>query len=277
LAVSAAEQGGRREGLAPLLAAARTRLGLIATLFALAAIGWWWTVEQMDGMDDGPWTALGAAGWFLGVWVVMMAAMMFPSVSPTVALYARMTGERSIVRPLVFALGYLLTWAAAGALVLAGALAAGHLVGDVLAWHRGGRWVAATTLVVAALYELTPLKDVCLGKCRSPLGFLLGSWREGWRGALRMGAAHGGWCLGCCWALMASLFALGVMSITWMALVAALIAIEKLLPWRRAATYGTAAALLALGLLVLLAPSSLPGLTVPAQNPMPMMGPMSGS
>jgi predicted metal-binding membrane protein len=82
------------------------------------------------------------------------------------------------------------------------------------------------TLVVAAVYELTPLKDVCLGKCRSPLGFLLGSWRDGKLGGLTMGLRHGGWCIGCCWALMASLFALGVMSLLWMAMVAGLIARE---------------------------------------------------
>jgi hypothetical protein len=114
---------GRGEGIAPAFAAARTRLGLIAVLFTLAAIGWWWTVDQMRGMDNGPWTNLGAGGWFLGVWIVMMAAMMFPSVSPTVALYSRMTNGQSLVRPLIFALGYLLTWAAAGALAFAVAYA----------------------------------------------------------------------------------------------------------------------------------------------------------
>jgi predicted metal-binding membrane protein len=116
---------------------------------------------------------------------------------------------------------------------------------------------------VAAAYEVTPLKEVCLDRCRSPLGFLLGSWRDGFRGALGMGTRHGAWCLGCCWALMASLFALGVMSIAWMAVVAGLIAAEKLLPWRRAATYGTATILLALGLLILVAPDAVPGLTIP--------------
>ena len=94
------------------------------------------------------------------------------------------------------------------------------IAGDVLAWDRAGRWVAGATLLVAAVYELTPLKDVCLRKCRSPLGFLLGAWRDGRAGALRMGVGHGAWCVGCCWALMASLFALGVMSLVWMAFVA---------------------------------------------------------
>jgi predicted metal-binding membrane protein len=271
LLVSAGEQLESRERLA-LFAAARTRLGLIAALFGLAAIGWWWTVEQMRGMDNGPWTHLGAAGWFLGVWVVMMAAMMLPSVSPTVALYSRMTREQSIARPYVFAIGYLVTWAAAGALVFTAAFAGGRFVGDVLAWDRAGRWVAATTLIVAAVYELTPLKDACLGKCRSPLGLLLGSWRDGPAGALRMGAQNGAWCVGCCWALMASFFALGVMSIVWMAIVAGLIALEKTLPWRRAATYGTAGVLLALGVLLFAAPDAVPGLTIPTSGMMTQMG-----
>ena len=96
----------------------------------------------------------------------------------------------------------------------------------MFAWDRAGRWVAGATLLVAAVYELTPLKDVCLGRCHSPLGFLLGAWRGGPGGAFRMGAAHGAWCVGCCWALMASLYALGVMSLTWMAVVAGLIAVE---------------------------------------------------
>jgi predicted metal-binding membrane protein len=263
LLASTGEQLESREGLGSVFAGARTRLGLIALLFALAAIGWWWTVEQMRGMDNGPWTSLGAGGWFLGVWVVMMAAMMFPSVSPTVALYARMTIGQSVARPVVFALGYLLTWATAGALVFAVAFVGGQIVGDVLAWQRGGRWVAAATLIVAAAYELTPLKDACLGRCRSPLGLLLGSWRDGSAGALRMGVQNGAWCVGCCWALMASFFALGIMSAVWMALVAGLIAIEKTLPWRRVATYGTAGVLLALGVLLLAIPEAVPSLTVP--------------
>jgi predicted metal-binding membrane protein len=275
LLASSGEELESREGLASAFAAARTRLGLITVLFALAAIGWWWTVEQMRGMDNGPWTHLGAAGWFLGVWVVMMAAMMFPSVSPTVALYSRLTNAESVARPLLFVLGYLVTWAAAGAVVFAVALAGGRIVGDVLAWDRGGRWVAATTLIVAAIYELTPLKDVCLGKCRSPLGLLLGSWREGPGGALRMGVRNGAWCVGCCWALMASFFALGIMSAVWMAIVAGLIAIEKTLPWRRVATYGTAGILLVLGVLLFAIPDAVPGITMPGSGVMSPLNQMS--
>jgi predicted metal-binding membrane protein len=250
-------------GLRPAFAAVRARLGLVALLFALAAIAWSFTADRMRGMDGGPGIDLGTLGWFLGVWVVMMAAMMFPSVSPTVALYSRMTRSRAPLAPLVFTSGYLLTWTAAGLVAFAISNLGASLLGDELSWDAAGRWVAGGILAAAALYELTPLKDVCLGKCRSPLGFLLGSWRGGAWGALQMGAKHGAWCVGCCWALMAALFALGVMSIAWMAFVAALIAAEKMLPWRRAATYGTALILLLLGVLLVTAPDAIPGLTIP--------------
>ncbi len=258
--------GGRsdRSELATAFAAARSRLGLVVLLLALAGVAWWSTADRMAGMDAGPGTALGALGWFLGVWVVMMAAMMFPSLAPTVALYTTMTRERGLARPLLFTTGYLLVWGAAG-LAAYGLFELGSsLFGGALAWHSGGRWFAAGVLAVAALYELTPLKDVCLAKCRSPLGFLLGAWRDGRAGALEMGCRHAAWCLGCCWALMAALFALGVMSLTWMAFVAALIALEKILPWRRAATWGTAAILLVLAIAVLASPGAVPGLVVPS-------------
>jgi predicted metal-binding membrane protein len=240
-------------GLAPAFAAVRVRLVLVTALFTLAGAGWWWTVHRMRGMDAGPWTGLGTLGWFLGVWVVMMAAMMFPSVAPTIALYSRMTRQRSPVSPLLFAGGYLVTWAGAGLVAFAIAGVLGRVPGDVLAWGRAGRWIAGATLVVAAVYELTPFKDVCLGKCRSPLGFLLGSWRDGRRGALRMGMKNGAWCVGCCWALMAA---------------------EKTLPWRRVATYGTAALLLVLALMLFVKPAAIPALNVPGPGQMDTMPPM---
>jgi predicted metal-binding membrane protein len=274
MSAPAQERGTGGGGLGPGVAAVRARLGLVVALFALAAVGWWWTVRQMRGMDQGPWTGLGTLGWFLGIWVVMMAAMMFPSVAPTVALYSRMTRRRSPLSPLLFAGGYLVTWAGGGLVAFTLAALVARISGDALAWDRAGRWVAGATLVVAAGYELSPLKDVCLGKCRSPLGFLLGAWRDGRWGALQMGAKHGAWCVGCCWALMASLFALGVMSVAWMAFVAGLIAVEKTLPWRRVATYGTAVLLLTLGVLLLVAPGVIPALTVPDSGPMNGLQPM---
>ncbi|HET7821953.1 MAG TPA: DUF2182 domain-containing protein [Ornithinibacter sp.] len=221
----------------------------------------------MRGMGNGPWTQLGTFGWFISVWVVMMAAMMFPSVAPTVALYARMSRNRW--GSTAFVAGYLATWTGVGVVAF--------LIGTVTArvvpdgeWGRAGRVLTGATLLLAAVYELTPLKNVCLSKCRSPLGLLIGSWRDGWSGALRMGMTNGAWCVGCCWALMTSLFALGIMSAVWMAVIAGLIALEKLLPWRRGATYATAGVLLTLGVLVLAAPQAIPGFSVPATTPMPM-------
>jgi predicted metal-binding membrane protein len=252
-----------RDELADAFAAARTRLALVALLFVLAGFAWWSTVERMAGMDAGPGTDLGALGWFVGVWVAMMAAMMFPAVSPTVALYAQMTRRRGLDRPLLFTSGYLLVWGVAGAASYGLFYLGKSLFGADLHWHSGGRWFAGGVLAIAALYELTPLKDVCLQKCRSPVGFLVGSWRDGRRGALEMGTRHAAWCVGCCWALMAALFALGVMSITWMAFVAALITLEKTLPWRRLVTWGTAALLLTLAVVLVAAPHSVPGLVVP--------------
>ena len=274
---SAHERATGAGGLAPAFAAARTRLGLIALLFALAALGWWWTADEMRGMDGGPWMDLGTLAWFVGVWVVMMAAMMFPSVAPTVALYSRMTESRSPFAPLLFTSGYLAAWTSVGVFAFAVATVGGRSSGDLLAWDRAGRWVAAATLIVAAVYELTPLKDVCLGKCRSPLGFLVGAWRGGRFGALQMGARHGAWCIGCCWALMASLFALGVMSVVWMAVVAGLIAFEKLIPSRRSATAVTAGILFALGVLLIAAPDTIPALTVPGDGSTSQMNDMSRS
>ena len=217
-------------------------------------------------MDAGPGTDLGALGWFLGVWVVMMAAMMFPSLAPTAALYARMTRRRGLDQPVLFAASYLLVWGAVGLLAYGLFELGRDLFGGALAWHAGGRWVAGGVLALTAVYELTPLKDVCLAHCRSPLGFLLGHWRDGRRGAVEMGMRHAGWCLGCCAGLMVALFALGVMSLTWMAVVAAMIALEKTVPWRRTVTWGIAALLLALAVAVVVAPHEVPGLVVPGDS-----------
>jgi predicted metal-binding membrane protein len=259
--------GADSDELAAAFAAVRARIGLVLVLFGLAAVAWWSTIDRMRGMDAGPGTDLGALGWFLGMWVVMMAAMMFPSLAPTAALYARMTRQRGWSRPLMFTVGYLVVWGAAGLAAYALYRAGRDILAGDLAWGTGGRWFAGGILAVAAVYELTPLKDICLGKCRSPLAFLLGSWRDGNRGALEMGCRHAAWCLGCCWALMAVLFALGVMSVTWMALVAALIALEKSLPWRRVATWGAAAVLIVLAVGIIAAPHDVPGLVVPAGSP----------
>ena len=247
------------------------RLGLIGSLLLLAAVGWLVTDERMAGMDMGPGTHPGTLGFWVAAWVVMMAAMMFPSIAPMVLMHARIEqGKRAKGRdPLagataVFIGGYLLVWSVAG---LGGyaVLSLGHeLSPGFLAWDESGPYVAGAVIVAAAIYQLTPLKDVCLTKCRSPFEFLLTAWKPGRIGALRMGIEHGGWCVGCCWALMAALIALGVMSVGWMAFVAALIAVEKLLPWKAVANRSIAILLAVLGLAVAVVPEDVPGLTVPA-------------
>ena len=157
-------------------------------------------------------------------------------------------------------------WAAAGLAGYAVLKLGRDLDGGLLAWDRAGRWAAVGVLAVAALYEFTPLKEACLRRCRGPLGFLIAEWREGRGGALRMGLAHGAWCVGCCWALMAALFALGAMSLAWMIVVALLIAVEKMLPWRAVATAGVAAVLAGLAIGVAVAPGHVPGLTLPSDH-----------
>jgi predicted metal-binding membrane protein len=265
------ERSSSGPGLVPAYAAVRVRFGLVVTLFTLAGVGWWWTVREMRGMDAGPWTGLGELGWFAGVWVVMMAAMMLPAVAPTIALYSRMTRRRSPVWPVIFTAGYLVSWAVVGLVPFAVGRLVSSLSGNWVAWDHAGRYLAGATVIAAAVYQLTPLKEVCLAKCRSPLGLLLGSWRDGPAGALRMGTKNGMWCIGCCWAMMTALFALGVMSIEWMALVAGLITVEKTLPTRRVATYGTAVVLLVLGVLILAHPGAIPGFTVPTDRTMGSM------
>jgi predicted metal-binding membrane protein len=260
-------------------------LGLIGLLVGLAAVAWAITNDKMAGMDAGPGTDPGALGFFTSVWVVMMAAMMFPSMAPMVVMHVRIqAGQRergrggTIGATAFFVGGYLIAWAAAG-LVGYGIYELGKAAtGNAFSWDNGGPYLAGGILLAAAVYQLTPLKDVCLRHCRSPLMFLMSQWRPGRLGGLRMGVVHGGWCIGCCWALMAALFGLGVMSLGWMALIAALIAAEKLLPWKALASGGIAVLLLVLGLAVAFTPANVPGLTVPGSpQAMPAMQGMDGS
>jgi predicted metal-binding membrane protein len=246
----------------PLRQIARDQVALAGVLVALAVVSWWITDRRMDGMAMGPTIDVGALGFYAGIWVVMMAAMMFPSVWPIVGIYERIRLARSVPRAgtaLVVA-GYLAVWTAWGVLAFGAIRLAHALFGDFLPWDGAGRWVAAGILLSAAVYQLTPIQHACLTRCRGPLTFVMENWRPGVLGAFRMGAVHGAWCVGCCWALMAALFALGVMSIGWMAFIAALIAVEKLLPSRLAANWSVTAVLLAVGVALLVDPSVVPGM-----------------
>jgi predicted metal-binding membrane protein len=246
------------------------QLGLVGLLVTLAAVAWAITNDQMVGMDAGPGTDPGTLGFFIGVWVVMMAAMMFPSIVPMVVMHARIQEGRrergqavAIGATALFVGGYLVAWAAAGVVGYGIYQLGKAATGDVFSWGNAGPYLAGAIVLAAAVYQLTPLKDVCLRHCRSPVMFLMTHWRPGRLGALRMGIVHGGWCVGCCWALMGALFALGVMSLGWMAFIAALIAVEKLLPWKELANRGIAILLLALGLAVVFMPANVPGLILP--------------
>lgn len=256
----------------------RPQAALVGALFVVAALAWWDTERRMGGMPSYPGADLGRIGAFTASWIVMMAAMMFPSVAPTVIAYDRLRSSRrargaggpGFEGSALFVAGYLVTWTAAG--FLAYGLIEGVRASDagVFAWDRAGREVVSAVLLASAAYQLTPLKDLCLTHCRGPMMFLLEHWKDGRAGAFRIGVLHGGWCVGCCWALMATLFALGIMSLAWMALVAALIASEKLLPARIHAPRVVAILLLALGLAVLLAPELVPGLGDARSAPMEM-------
>ena len=249
------------------------QVALLGVLLVLAGVAWLVTNARMGAMAPMPAMELGGLGFYLTVWVVMMAAMMFPSVAPTVLMYDRLR-ERNRERgkgaepdaTALFVAGYLCVWTAAGV----GAYGLFDLVRSFdlafLAWDESGRYVTGAVIVAAAVYQMTPLKQACLIKCRSPMMFLAVHWRHGRTGAVELGVRHGAWCLGCCWALMAALFAVGVMSLGWMALIAALIAAEKLLPWPAAARTTVAVLLLALGLAVVFAPAAVPGFIEPVNG-----------
>lgn len=244
----------------------RAHATIIASLLGLALVAWIVTIQRMQGMDAGPGTDLGTFGWYLGIWVTMMAAMMLPSAAPTVQLFARARGD---LQTWAFVGGYLLAWTGYGLIAYAVYRAIRAQAPSFLAWDEQGPWVAGGALVLAGLYQLTPLKSACLRHCRSPLHFLLRG-RPGTLGALWMGIEHGSICIGCCLGLMLALFALGVMSLVWMAAVAVAILVEKVLPAGEGFARVLAGVLIALGVWVAASPGSVPGLTQPHDMQMDM-------
>jgi predicted metal-binding membrane protein len=155
--------------------------------------------------------------------------------------------------------GYLISWTIFGLAAYALYAMVASLVPGLFSSDPGGRYLAAGVIFVAALYQLTPAKNVSLMKCRTPMDFILRRIRYGTFGALRLGLEHGVWCVACCWALMVALFALGVMSVGWMAVVGAFIALEKMLPWRRIANRLVAVALAVIAVAIAVAPGMAPG------------------
>lgn len=223
---SAAEQVARNAGLVSLVALAA--LSVMAWLYLWSGAG----IAAMPGMSGGAQRSEGVA--VAAMWAAMMVAMMLPSAAPTVLLFATVQRRSGAARPPhvgAFAAGYLLCWTgfAIVATILHLALEAAALASPS-SMALTSRPAAAAVLLAAGIYQLSPFKNACLGKCRSPAQFLARHYRPGVRGAARLGLLHGAYCVGCCWMLMALLFVGGVMNLAWIALLTLVVAAEKLLP-----------------------------------------------
>jgi len=252
--------GPRHELAVPWIAAA-----------ALAAAAWAVTVAQAATMGNGLGTMGLALLPFLGLWIVMMAAMMLPSAAPVAVLWARLIGGASAgltraARISAFLAGYLLAWAACGVIAYAALAGAGRLV---MASPASARWLGLGIFASAGIYQLTPWKGFCLTRCRSPIGALM--YYAGFKGRtrdVRVGLHHGATCAGCCWGLMIVLVAVGVMNIAVMAALAAVVFIEKL--WRHGKLFGQVAgvALVTVGIVAIWYPWLLPGLHVSGMSAM---------
>jgi len=238
---------------------------------ALAAVAWVVTVLLARSMGNGPGTMGLALLPFLGLWVVMMSAMMLPSVAPVAVLWTRLISGASagfgrVTRMSMFLGGYLLVWAAFGAVAFAALTGAGRLL---TASPTAAKWLGVAIFITAGIYQLTPWKDWCLRRCRSPVGALM--YYVGFRGRsrdARVGLHHGATCAGCCWGLMILLVAVGVMNVAAMAALAVVIFVEKL--WRYGKPFGRAvgALLVAIGAAAIWFPWLLPGLHASGMAPM---------
>jgi predicted metal-binding membrane protein len=238
-------------------------LALAATAWALLA--WQGARADTDMAMASPTMGM-RAPLFLAIWVVMMVAMMFPTAAPMILTFHKVQASKrdrneTFVATWVFVAGYMLVWTLSGIVAYAGALAAEAIAARVSLTPASAARIGGGVLVAAGLYQLTPFKDRCLSKCRTPIGFIMTSWRDGVAGALRMGLLHGAYCLGCCWLLFVILFPLGVMNIVAMAAITLVIFAEKTSPWGRPVARATAAALAVYGAVVLIAPRALPTFT----------------
>ena len=246
---------GVREGFA-------SRVVVPTGLLALAAVGWWWSARMagdMSGMSGMPGMDMSGAmsfGGFMAAWAAMMAAMMLPAVLPAVRLYGLAAAEGRAAPLPFFASGYLFLWIATGLPAYFAWQALEQPLATAEPWTGT---LAGAILVLAAVWQVTPLKSVCLRHCRSPLSFFLRHGRGLTRpaGAARMGLSHAGFCLGCCWALFAVLVAVGTMSIGWMLGLTLLIVLERNFPGGERIALAGAVTLAAVGLYLLLEPASI--------------------
>lgn len=249
---------------APLVRERKLILGL---LLILAAASWAlliWQAAMMNRQAMGMGLTMGmSASLFLLTWVAMMMAMMFPTAAPMILMFTTVyAGKRQKAQPFVptwvFVSAYLLIWTLPGLVAYPLALFAEHLAGQSMWLIEQAPRIGGALLVVAGLYQLSPLKHLCLAKCRTPLQFLLSSWRDGYGGAFRMGVMHGAYCLGCCWFLFVLLFPLGIMNIAVMALLTALIYVEKSFALGKRISQIAGVALMIYGVIVMLVPAALP-------------------
>jgi len=248
---------------------------LLAVLAWAALILWVRSSAMMDAMP-GQATLAGAA-LFAGMWLLMMAAMMLPAVTPIVLLFrtierGRGANGRLAVPSAAFAAGYLVVWALAGVLADLVFLAA-QATGDRLQVDAAALpSIGGGILVLAGLYQCSPLKYACLAHCRSPFHIILHGWHEGRWGALRMGVSHGAYCLGCCWGIMVVLFVVGLMNLAWMAALSVLIVVEKLAPWGVAVGRLSGVLCIALGVFIAARPHLFPALGLQPAATRPMAG-----
>ncbi|MFJ3485513.1 DUF2182 domain-containing protein [Pseudomonas sp. NPDC090202] len=240
---------------------------LIVVVLSIAA--WLATLVWMGGMDQGPGTPLHHLPVFLGGWVLMLTAMMLPSELNYIAAFAGMLRGRAVPGPvrarrvLSFIGGYAIAWLAYGLLAFALDALVRGLSPAFLAWNRGGPALAGAVLILAGLFQLSSLKHVCLKGCRSPFSFFQQYWKQDNGGAVVMGFRHGLVCVGCCWALMAVMFAVGAMSLTWMALLTLFMFAEKMLPGGHRLATPIAGFLWLMGLWIALSPETAPLLQDP--------------
>jgi predicted metal-binding membrane protein len=248
----------------------RERNVILALLLVLAAASWAlliWQSARMSNQAMGLTMGMGAV-LFLSIWVVMMMAMMFPTAAPMILMFARVQRDkrqngRAFVPTWVFVSAYLLLWTFFGVLAYVGAAWAERL-GQQVPWLMlNAARIGGSLFVLAGLYQLSPLKRTCLAKCRTPLDFVLSSWRDGYAGSFRMGLEHGVYCLGCCWLLFVIFFPLGMMNVAAMAVVTLLIFAEKSLPVGTRIARLAALALIAYGVLVVVVPDVLPTMRTP--------------
>jgi predicted metal-binding membrane protein len=243
----------------------RQRYLILGVLLALAALAWGvliWQAPMMSSQAMGLTMGL-SAGLFIAIWAVMMVAMMFPAAAPMIVMFgtvyaSKRAQQQPYVPTWIFVSGYLLVWILPGVVIYVLAVQVENLTGKSMWLMQNGTRISGSLLVLAGLYQLSPLKNACLSKCRTPLQFLLTSWHDGHGGAFRMGVEHGAFCLGCCWLLFVILIPLGLMNLPVMALVTALIFAEKALPVGRQISLIAGVGLIAYGALVVVVPAALP-------------------